>query len=238
MRVILIGCEYSGVSTLAVALSKWMTDVVGGNIHGGLAFHDHWRIPDSGHVGTAGLPKRDPEADERYLASGTNHIQSYQHYTMYYHLTPTWYSDPHHLITGLHIEDEIYGPKYYGYGEDSAGLMRLLSKYIETLVLKLGPDSMLVLVKASPEVIVQRMRENPHPHQTIPEGDVEYVQGRFEREHERSLIRHKFTLDTSSARVEETVAEFTEKVQPHLSDEDRLRILTRRILLKPLSPPS
>ena len=41
MRLLLIGCEYAGTTTLAVEMSKWMERVVGGAIHGGLAFHDH-----------------------------------------------------------------------------------------------------------------------------------------------------------------------------------------------------
>jgi hypothetical protein len=38
------------------------------------------------------------------------------------------------------------------------------------------------------------------------------------------------TLDTSEATVEETMREFVEKIEPHLSQADRLRIQTRATL--------
>ena len=55
---------------------------------------------------------------------------------------------------------------------------------------------------------------------------------KFEDGFQRSRIRNKMTLDTSSAKVEESLAEFLQKVDPFLNDRDRLRILARRAIHK------
>ena len=62
----------------------------------------------------------------------------------------------------------------------------------------------------------------------MPEADVEHVIQRFEEEYENSLIRQKFRLDTSTATVAESVAEFAGKIQACLTDGDLLRLALRR----------
>ena len=47
---------------------------------------------------------------------------------------------------------------------------------------------------------------------------------RFQEEYEKSRIPNKFTLDSSIATVEETVAEFAERVEPFLQEGDRLKM--------------
>ena len=61
--------------------------------------------------------------------------------------------------------------------------------------MEVAPDTVVVLVKASPEVITQRMRETPHPHGP-PAGrrDIEGVLERFEDAYNQSVLRHKFVL--------------------------------------------
>ena len=51
---------------------------------------------------------------------------------------------------------------------------------------------------------------------------------RYEEAVANSTLRHKITLDTSEATVEETIAEFDRKIEPHLSEADRSRILVHR----------
>ena len=41
----------------------------------------------------------------------------------------------------------------------------------------------------------------------------------------RSLIPGKFTLNTTDATVEETMAEFVERIQPYLTPQDRMGLL-------------
>ena len=43
MRLILIGCEYVGKTTLANKITKWLKETTGG----GRTFHDHFTIPPS-----------------------------------------------------------------------------------------------------------------------------------------------------------------------------------------------
>ena len=233
MKILMIGCEYAGTTTLAVEMSKWMERVVGGAIHGGLAFHDHHKLAEAGHVGVKGPPESRPEDEAENLGFSARHRQSYKHYLMSYHLASAFFNDPHHLMIGMHIDDEIYGPKFLGYGEDQAGLLRKLSVHSEHKMLEYGEDIILILVKASPEVIARRMRESPHEHEMLKEEDIEEVLGKFEDLYKKShlgTLGRRFVLDTSTSTVEETMAEFADKIKMRMSNTDQLRILTRRKL--------
>ena len=233
MKLLMIGCEYAGTTTLAVAISRWIDEVVGGTVFGGLAFHDHWKVAEGGHIGMKGIEETDDERAQEELGWSPSHRQGYHHYLLSYHSAPGFFKDPHHLMIGMHFDDEIYGPNFKGYGEDEADGLNRLSRYFEKAILEAGPDTVLILVKASPEVIRRRMKESPHKYQLIKEGDVESLLGRFEEEFKRSRIGalgRKIVLDTSDSTVEDTLAEFVRKIEPVLSDEDRLRILTHRSL--------
>ena len=239
MKLLMIGCEYSGTTTLAIAITRWIDEVVGAIIFGGLSFHDHWKITEGGHVGTSGLPDRAATAEQEALGFSPRHRQSYHQYLLSYHQMPTFFKDPHHLMIGMHIDDEIYGPNHKGYGEEAVSTLRGQSRHTEKVIFELGPDTVLILVKASPQVIRTRMKESPHDHPLIQEGDVEHVLGRFEGEFARSTIgapARKIVLDTSNSSVDETLAEFVRKIEPLLSDTDRLRVLTRSLSVKGLGP--
>ena len=73
----------------------------------------------------------------------------------------------------------------------------------------------------------QRMKQAPHTHQIVRHQDVELVLRRFEEEFEASLIQKRLTLDTSTATVKETLAEFVEAYQPFYSNTDLLRMKQR-----------
>ena len=45
MRILIVGCEYSGTTTLAKAVFKWGTEEL--NADFGL-IHDHWKLPQVG----------------------------------------------------------------------------------------------------------------------------------------------------------------------------------------------
>ena len=233
MILLMMGCEYVGTTTLAVAISKWIHEYVGGTVFGGLSFHDHFKLVEGGHVGLQGVPERQEEIERESLEFSGRHRASYHHYQLTYHVQPTFFNDPHHLMIGMHFDDEIYGPLHKGYGEDQADFLRKLFPYWERQIVENGADTILILVKAAPEVIRRRMTENPHPHPTIGEGDVAGILARFEEAFNRSIIGvpgRKMTLDTSTTTVEETLAEFVRKVEPMLSNADRLRVLTHRSL--------
>ncbi|MDE0503787.1 MAG: hypothetical protein OXI86_06880, partial [Candidatus Poribacteria bacterium] len=58
------------------------------------------------------------------------------------------------------------------------------------------------------------------------EQDIDYVLQRFEEEYNSSLIRKRFVIDTGEGTIENTFSEFVSEIQSHLTDEDRLRILS------------
>ena len=57
--------------------------------------------------------------------------------------------------------------------------------------------------------------------------DIEPVLADFETEYERSVIHAKIVIDTSDATVEESVDEMRQAIQPHLTIEDRRRMVVR-----------
>lgn len=83
-------------------------------------------------------------------------------------------------------------------------------------------------VKASAEVIARRMRENPHPHSALREEDIPEMLRRYDAACAESTLRHKITLDTSETPLAETMREFQQKIEPHLTENDRSRIMLRR----------
>ena len=119
-------------------------------------------------------------------------------------------------MIGLHIEEGIYGELYLGF----EGRRDFMSN-MEDKILSGGTDAVLCHVTARPEVIRQRMAENPHPSGILKDEDVELVLQRFREEFERSRFMHKIELDTSDATVDETMQDFARQIEPHLTDQDR-----------------
>ena len=142
-------------------------------------------------------------------------------HNLYYHTPAESASGEDFLGIGIHIEEGIYGPLYYGYGAPGGlGDRQTISQSLEKRILNFAPETVLVLVKASPEIITKRMKENPHKYPVVPEGDIPDVLQKFEEAHQNSSIRNKITLDTSTATVDETVADFAEKIRPYLSESE------------------
>ena len=246
MHLILTGCEYVGTTTLGWGISQWAAGAMGGHHW----FHDHWKIPHINHPAQDNLAKVDqlyeewasgegldpttvglsPQERQQFLSLSPQLKEMFQRYHMDYHVRPSFYKNmPDHNIIGMHVDEAIYGPLYFGYGgpgeySDRARAVR----YIEEHILELAPHTVGILVKATPEVIRRRMEENPHEDGLVKDKDIEYVLKRFEEEHERSLIRNKLVIDTSIATVEESLAEFLKMYEPLITDKDRTRILVHK----------
>lgn len=238
MKLILIGCEYSGTTTLAQAICRWVKESMGDDI----GFHDHFKIPNLiGHV-TA-----DSDALGITAASGQMYFtdeeldqvqglsprlkEHFQRFQIEYHLSPGFYGDSHHNLVGFHIDEAVYAPLYYGYSLEEDGYANSRSaaaRRTESHIMEIAPDTVLVLVKASPEVITKRMRDNPHQAGLLQEKDIARALDGFEEEYKRSFIRRHFVLDTSTATPDETLAEFVEQIKPHLNEADQLRMITHR----------
>ena len=145
---------------------------------------------------------------------------------MMYHLNPAFYADHDNIMVGFHIEDAVYAPLYYGYGED--GSRSAIARSLENYIMEHARDTVLVLLKASPQVIARRMKANPHPRGVLKEKDIEHVLGRFEEEYAASTLRYRLTLDTTTASEQETLGQFVEDIKSHLSERDRTRLLAHR----------
>ncbi len=250
MHLIITGCEYSGTTALSFALAEWGKANLGGDAWGLNQFHDHWKLP---HVSNFSPPQSDEEKqaliaeypdaargdwsrtglteEEQQMILGLTPKlkEMLQRYHMEYHLHDSFYGQPDHIQVGAYIEEGIYAPLYFGYGGTGEYAdRRQASRNYEKQILDRAPDTVLVLVKASAEVIGKRMSDWPHHNGALQRGDIDSVLARFEEEYDASLLRHKVVIDTSSATVEESMAELAEKLTPLLSQADRNRMETQR----------
>jgi len=223
MKLILIGCEYSGTTTLALAIHEWAEKTMGVGFR---IIHDHWKIPHtSGHLPNDTAHLLTEEEQRHVLTLSPKLKEMTQRHSIYYHM-PREPDEENSVLIGYHVEDGIYGPLYFEYGRPTDPEDRSIQgRVIEHSMLKVAPETVLVLLKTSPDVIASRMIENPHTNGVLRKEDIEYVLGRFEDEFRRSLIKKRITLDTSTATVEDTLAEFDVKIQPYLTRADRLRML-------------
>ena len=228
MRLILVGCEYSGTTTLAKAICRWAEREMGAfaGVPEAYKIHDHFKIPHISHP-----PELNDDEQRQLLSLSPRLKETIQRHNIYYHLpTYSWPQDS--IVIGLHIEDKIYGPLYFGYeteGDPRNPIMATRAKF-ERWIMYAAPDIVLVLVKASPEVILRRLKDNPHHNGVLQEEDVDYVLQRFEEEYEKSEIRNKLTIDTTTATVEESLDEFVRSIRKFLTETDRKRIAKRSTL--------
>lgn len=200
MRVILIGCEYAGKTTLANALEKW-------GLERGRKFHmdDHFSIPDEFHIA---------EEEQKAMVALLPAIKErFQRFQNYYHLEVMANSEDI-ILAGFHIEESIYGPRYYYPGIEV--------KYTRRLEPQMPQDTILVLLTADPDIIRARMEAAPHKYQLVPPSEVEEIQAQFEAEFTASWIKRKARLDTSDLKPEEILDRFFEVVRPKLNERDLL----------------
>ena len=230
MKIIMMGCEYVGKTTLGAAICDWMKENFGRSQFGEyIGWHDHFVAPDLTHEG----PNSEVYA-EHMQALPPSVLEHISQQMILYHFEMLQYD--HNLVINWYYGDAVYAPLYYGYGNPGEGTdVRLFTRICEAKLTNMSPETALVLVKASPEVIRQRMRENPHPRCVLKDEDVELVLERFEEQYNLSILRRKFTIDTTEASVEDSLREFVAGMEPNLTLADRLAILTHE-KLKPSLP--
>ncbi|MSQ07792.1 MAG: hypothetical protein EXR57_06835 [Dehalococcoidia bacterium] len=224
MRLIIAGCENSGTSTLAHAIDDWMEATMGGRFN---LLHDHYKLPH-----TSGHPDDTTHEEQAQIMALSPKIKEMvQRHSLYYHVQPASYDVPDWLVIGLHIDDSVYGPLYFGYGGDGQPHDRkIVSRQVESAVLRFAPDVVLVHVKAPADVIARRMKERPQTPSLVKEKDIPRVLQLFEDAVARSTITRKIVVDTSAGPVQATASDFAKKIEKYLTDTDRLRILTHRAL--------
>ena len=218
MRLIIAGCEYSGTTTLANAVSAWARDSLGAQV----TIHDHFKFPDVLHGQLTDAER------EQLLALPTQFKATFQWHMMAYHVMPGRLREDDFILVGLHFDEAVYAPLYKGYGspwhQPSVGP---IARYTDTHIMSEEPDIVMALVKASPEVIAQRMEEAPRRYSLLQTNDIEHVLQRFEEERTTSTIRKKqITVDTSDATVEESLASFVAQYEPYMPAVDRQRYLS------------
>ena len=207
MRAIVIGCEYSGVTTLINGLKAWGTPR-------GINFHldDHFTIPDAFH-----LDAREQQAMLDMLPGIKERFQRFQ---IVYHVRLINHYE-HILLGGFHIEEEVYGPLYY-----YPGLTVHETRKYET---EMPADTLLVHLKTSAATIQARMQQDPHPHTLVQKEDIPRVQEHFAREYAASWIEPKIEIDTTDLSPQELLDTFLKKARPHLGTGDMLRLLAEQL---------
>ena len=239
MRLILIGSEYAGKATLAVAISKWMIRTMGLPF---VRWHNHFVVPKlDQHLiveaagGGGALPGKgeedvnSEEDEEQIMGLRPSVLEQLQRHNIWRHLHPDMYvTEEDNLVIDFYYADAVYAPLYYGYGAPGTFAdRRQRARAWDHQLMKLAPDTVLALITASPEVIRQRMRREPRPRGILKERDVETVLDGFKQEYDDSLIHRRFVVDMTTASSAESLKLFLEQMWPYLSQWDRLRMTTR-----------
>jgi hypothetical protein len=199
MRLIIVGCEYSGVTTLINAIHGW-------GLQHGMNYHldDHFTIPDAFH-----LSQEEQQAMLDMLPAIKERFQRFQ---IAYHVK-LLHRFSHILLGGFHIEEMVYGPRYYYPG---------INIEIREWEPEMPSDTILVHLHASVETIRRRMVEKPHPHQLVPSSDVSVVLDDFKQQFNKSWIKKKFSIDTTDLTSDGLLESFFNESISHINESDAL----------------
>ena len=204
MRLVLIGTEYTGKTTLCQELMDW------GHANG-IHHHldDHFSIPDCQMLKS--------EEDQKIMTGLPDVLKErFQRFQIAYHVQLINKYE-HILLGGFHIEESIFGPKYY---YPSIGRLVESPRAWEA---GMPDDTLLVYLTAKKEVIARRMHEDPHEYQVVPESDIEEIQAAFDQEYRKTWIIRKLMIDTSDLTADSLLKVFLEASIPHLDTRDLLR---------------
>ena len=122
MNIIVIGCEYTGTTTLMLRVQEWMKDRSLGRAS--IIVIGSTTISSS-RTTTSGHPPLDPdsiifdEEEKRQVLEMSPKLKElFTRYTLYYHspTRPMKSTDIGGLHIGHHIDEMIYAPMYFGYG--------------------------------------------------------------------------------------------------------------------------
>lgn len=218
MRVILVGCEYVGTTTLAHAIDDWLEANIGVRFS---LIHDHWKIPH-----TSGHPDDTTPAEQEWLLQASPKFKEmHQRHSLYYHVQAnTFKGHDDGMVIGGAIEDGVYGPMYFGYGGPGHRLNReTVQHQWEGTILQFTDETVLVHVTADTDVIAQRLHDDPHENMVISEADIDKVKDRFTELVDWSILEKKIEVDNSGS-IENTLAQFVEKMEPYLTEIDRKRM--------------
>ena len=139
--------------------------------------------------------------------------ERFQRMVIYYHLEILErYNDC--IFGGFHIEEKIFGPRYYHPGSEVS--------YHRWLEHKMPDNSILVHMTCDPDVIRQRMVDDPHPFELVKSHEIEEIMEEFLYEYNNSYFRQKVEFDTTHLAPEGILEPFLEAVRPQLDARDLL----------------
>ena len=120
MNLILIGCEYTGTTTLAHAINEWVEQSLGFPL---APLHDHWKYPHvSGHPPGETVTNLTNNEMDQLIKLTPKLKELFMRYTIYYH-TMSYRGfgvATGSFLVGYHFDEAIYGPMYLGYGDQGA----------------------------------------------------------------------------------------------------------------------
>ena len=210
MRLILIGTEYVGKTTLANALQEWGLKV-------GKRFHmddGDFTILDYHHLN---------EEDQQTMWNMSPVLKErFQRMVIYYHLEILErYNDC--IFGGFHIEEKIFGPRYYHPGSEVS--------YHRWLEHKMPDNCILVHMTCDPDVIRQRMVDDPHPYELVKSHEIEEIMEEFLYEYNNSYFRQKVEFDTPHLTPEGILEPFLEAWRRRLAPPRQVRrpVPTQRV---------
>ena len=220
MKIILVGIEYVGTTTIAKMLKDWKLKYTGSPFYDGL-MHDHMKIPHtSGHPDDTTL-----EEQEQILNLSPKLMEMYHRYHMYYHLHHYFQRDD--LTVGFHIEESILARRYLGYGLDGEAFDRenIVFERIENRIKQITSDPIIIVhMAADVSVIEERMaslRNTPeHTNSPLLKDDIGIVLKDYEHYVNKSDIGPKVQVDTSIDTPEQTLEKIVDLIKPFISHED------------------
>ena len=232
MNLLIIGCEWAGKRTLGDKIAKWWSEKTGSEYSpppSGIHFHDHYTVPHVVHIGGHDHHKEQSEKDILKLNPGV--LEHFQRYQIEYHFQPSFIEEGNHWNIDWYYADAVYAPVYWGFGgEGEYAARREARVHWDQRVVEAMPDTILVLIKATPATIKQRKKDGVSPYPSrhantmFKSKDAKLIIDLFQEEFDNSLIRQRFSIDTTNSTPDESLDEFIKKATPYLTHEDRTKI--------------
>ena len=163
MRLLVMGCEYTGKMTLARGISNWMIEAMGLRL---VRWHNHFVVPRlddhlvvhaDGDVTAIGKEVPDlntAEDEEQIMSLRPSVLEQLQRHNIWRHLHPDLFRDDDVLFVNHYYADAVYAPIYYGYGQPGSFADRKArARAWDAELLERASDVVLVLVRATADAI-------------------------------------------------------------------------------------
>ena len=229
MFIILVGCEYSGTSTISRSLKSELKKSFGSEFD----IHDHWKIPNIECYPQYSKQYMLNETDKSQISQFTPKLKEMlQRQSLVYHLPePKVTIDK--IYAGYHFDDTVYAPVYFDYGgpkEPQGGPRTKYARYIEKEIIKSYPNTILIHLTASKKSILERMKNEPHENQIIAKDDIDFINEQFQSEFDKSLLQNKLTIDTTGQSIKQTTSVVMDGILNYSSPEDSARLRINKLI--------